>query len=73
MFLIKSKYATKRLCSEVILILVSLWKMKQDATSIPLKQVQKRIASATGVSERTKEIGGGNNRKWTVTAFYNTT
>ena len=46
---------------------------EKDGTSIPLKQVQKRIASATGVSQSTKEMGGGNNRKCTVTAFYNTT
>ena len=46
---------------------------EKDWTSIPLEQVQKWIASATGVPEKTKKVGGGNNRKWTVTVFYNTT
>ena len=41
------------------------WKI--NGTSIPLQQVQNWIASATGISEQRKDIGGGNNRLWTVT------
>ena len=41
--------------------------MKKDETSDLLQQIQKLIASVTGVSERTKEMGGGYNRKWIVT------